>query len=272
VPAAEEAAYEESSQAAAEAPANESRQISVNPMDAPQLAYDYDYTLSAEENRLNSLMQTHQNACLMAGTTRCQIISSEMSDNSQSSYGEYRLSLRASPEWIRLFRNGLEEQMKTFGGQIVSQGISGEDLSPEMVDTQSHITNKTALRDRLQQVVRTHNGKIKDLITAENQLSEVQDEIDAAKSQLKLMQKRVVMTKLTLRYQANSITGTRGVFRPLAQAIDGVVPILVTSLSMIIYLLAFLLPVAVIGVPVALWLRANKRRKLATTSVENPTH
>ena len=123
-------------------------------------------------------MQTHQNACFMAGPARCQIVSSEMADLHENPYGEYRLSLRATPEWIRLFQDGLEAQLSGFGGNVVSQNTSGEDVSPDIVDTSAQIANKTALRDRLQQVVRTHNGKIQDLIEAENQLSDVQSQID----------------------------------------------------------------------------------------------
>jgi hypothetical protein len=249
-PANEAGFHEQSAQDTATTPSPEPSQTAAIP-DAPQLAYQYRYTLSAAEDHLKALMQTHENACLMAGAMRCQILSSAMaSDQSRGGQSEHILALRASPEWLRLFRDGLEAQVQTLGGQIVAQSINGEDLAPAMVDTEAHIINKTALRDRLKEVVRTRNGKISDVIQAETQLSEVQGEIDTARARAALLQKQVRMSTLTLTYRLNSLTTSRGTFAPLGQAVDNIVPTFVNSLSLFIQSIAGLLPLGLIAGPI----------------------
>ncbi len=230
----------------------------------PQLAYDYSYSFMAAPAGVDALMTADQAACERAGVLECQMIS-----QNSATYGDARsvrktLELRATPGWIKKWRGGLDASVEKAHARITQQNITSEDLSLQIVDTSAHIQNKEALRDRLQEIVRTSKGKVSELIEAETQLSEVQADIDAAKSALAVMQKRVATSHLTLTYESEGAVASRGTFAPVAEAWRNVLGNMMQVISLLITLLSFLLPLALIGAPavwfVRKWLAARKAK------------
>lgn len=218
----------------------------------PQLAYDYTYTFVAPVAGVEALMTADQAACERAGVLECQMIS-----QSASTYGDARsvrktLELRATPAWIKKWRGGLDASVAKAHARITQQNVSSEDLSLQIVDTSARIRNKEALRDRLQEIVRTSKGKVSELIEAETQLSQVQADIDASKSALAVMQKRVATSHLTLSYESEGTAASRGTFAPVADASRNILGNMMVVVALLINILSFLVPLAVIGVP-AVW-------------------
>jgi hypothetical protein len=234
---------------------------------APQLAYDYEYGFSATPKGVDALLKADQAACAGAGQAACQMISMTASNNPDSQYVRKTLELRVTPEWLKSWQGRLDAGLKKAGGHITSQNVTSEDLSLQIVDTDAHLKNKLALRDRLLTIIRNNPGKIADLVEAETQLSQVQSEIDSAQSTLAVLQKRVATTHLTLTYQSEAAAASNGTFQPVTYAFRNVLNNMMQMVGALITIVAFLVPLAIVVTPLVWlfikWLRNRKPKATA---------
>jgi hypothetical protein len=222
----------------------------------PQLAYRFSYAIETPADQIRPLMGRHETACREAGSAVCQLVDQSFTDRGEGEVAG-RLSLRATPSWLTAFRDGLDADAKAAGGKLKADSADSEDLTAQMVDAEAAIHAKTALRDRLQDLVATRPGKLNDLLAIENELARVQGEIDAAQSSLAVMRGRVAMSQLTVDYGA-----TQPLAADLARSARGSLSLagglLTALLQALIVVGPILAPVALIG-----WLLARRRKARA---------
>lgn len=224
------------------------------------LAYAYAMGMEVPSQRLASVMDRHIQACQSAGPRLCQLIGSNRSGDPDS-YMEGYIQLRGEPQWLRTFMGGMSAEVDAAGGRIISQSTNAEDLTRQMVDTEARLRAQTALRDRLQQLLRERPGRLSDLLEVERELARVQSEIDSVQSTLAVMRTRVAMSELSLQYHSSPRPVGSDTFEPLRQAFAGFLGIVVAGFAAIITIIAGLIPVAVVAVPLVwLALRWRKRR------------
>jgi hypothetical protein len=222
------------------------------------LAYAYAVGLEIPSERLTSVMDRHVQACQAAGPRLCQLIGSNRQGDPES-YMQGYVSLRGEPGWLRAFMAGLETQADEAGGRIVSQSVNSEDLTRQIVDTEARMRALTALRDRLQELLRSRPGRLSDLLEVERELARVQGEIDATQSNLAVMRTRVAMSELTLNYQSAPRSVGSDTLQPLRHAFADFLGIIVGGFAAIIYMIAGLIPVLIVVVPIV-WLLLRWRR------------
>ncbi|MEZ5995901.1 MAG: DUF4349 domain-containing protein [Hyphomonadaceae bacterium] len=222
------------------------------------LAYSYAMGLELPSQRLSGVMDMHTNACQAAGVRQCQLIGSNVSGDPES-YIEGYVSLRAAPEWLRTFRAGMTAQVDAAGGRIVSETTNTEDLTRQIVDTEARLRAQTALRDRLQELLRSRPGRLSDLLEVERELARVQGEIDAVQSNLAVMRTRVAMSELTIQYRSAPRSVGSDTFQPLRQAFADFLGIVVGGFAVIVRIIAGLVPLLVVIIPIG-WLLLRWRR------------
>lgn len=229
------------------------------------LAYTYQMGLEIPAERLAGVMDAHVRACLSAGPRLCQLVGSNRSGDPESAMNG-TVDLRGEPNWLRSFMGGINAQATAAGGRVTSQATSTEDLTRNIVDTEAHIRAQTALRDRLQDMLRSRPGRLSDLLEVERELARVQGEIDSTQSALAIMRTRVAMSELTINYASAPKSIGSDTFEPLRQAVAGFLGVVAWGFAAIITLIAGLLPFAVVIVPIVWGLlrwrkaRANRAR------------
>jgi hypothetical protein len=227
------------------------------------LAYSYQAGLEIPSGHLASVMDAHVQACQAAGPRLCQLIGTNRSGDPES-YMEGFVSLRAEPNWLRTFMGGIAAQVDAAGGRVISQTTSTEDLTRSIVDTEARLRAQTALRDRLQELLRSRPGRLSDLLEVERELARVQGEIDAVQSNLAVMRTRVAMSELTISYRSAPRPVGSDTFEPLRQAFANFLGIVVAGFAAIITIIAGLLPFVIVIVPIAWgllrWRRARGGR------------
>ncbi|ESQ89730.1 hypothetical protein ABENE_13375 [Asticcacaulis benevestitus DSM 16100 = ATCC BAA-896] len=232
----------------------------------PQLAYDYDYGFSSGTKGVDALINADQSACAKAGQAACQMISMRADNNPGSGFVRKTLELRVTPEWMKIWQGQLSANLKNSNAHIFSQNVTSEDLSLQIVDTDAHLKNKLALRDRLLNIIKNNPGKIGDLVEAETQLSQVQSDIDSAQSTLAVLQKRVATTHLTLTYQSEAAAASHNTFSPVTDAFRNILNNMMIMLGIIISAAAFLIPLLIVIVPLiwlfVKWFRKRKASKI----------
>lgn len=250
-------------------PAVQPRATPVAATALPQLAYEYSYTFAADTKGIEALVAADQAACAKAGPAVCQVISMNTQNNSDAGFVNKTLELRVTPDWLKAWQAGLNAGLARAHGRITEQNVTSEDLSLEIVDTDARLKNKLALRDRLLDIIKHNPGKIGDLVEAETQLSQVQSDIDSAQSALAVMQKRVATTHLTLTYDSEAASTSRGTFEPVISASRNILNNIMTMIGGIITVGSLLLPLAIVLGPVIWfgikWWR-NRKPKAKKTS------
>ena len=226
---------------------------------APMLAYDYSYDLRLPSQSVRPTLARHEQACVSAGPATCQVIAANLDAGGDDAGGT--LKLRATAAWIGRFRAGLDADVKGPGGGIQQSGVQTEDLTRSIVDGGAAIRAKTLLRDRLEKLLAERPGKLSDLLDLEKNIADVQGEIDAAQSELAVMQARVDMSGLTLSYASSQPAIGGRTFQPLANAAHGFAGNVLAVLAALVTISSFLLPLAlVVGLGWIVWRRIRRRR------------
>ncbi len=232
----------------------------IGPAPILYLAYSYAVGLEIPSQRLSTVMDAHIQACTAAGPRLCQLVGSNKSGDPES-YMEGYVSMRGEPQWLRTFMGGLEAQVEAADGRVISQTTNTEDLTRAIVDTEARLRAQTALRDRLQQLLRSRPGRLADLLEVERELARVLGEIDAVQSNLAVMRTRVAMSELNISYRSAPRSVASDTFLPLRDALANFLGIVVGGFAVIITIIAGLIPIAVVIAPIVwLILRWRKRR------------
>ena len=186
----------------------------------PLLAYDYKYGIEASARRIRVLVSKHAAECAAAGSQVCQMTGSNF-DTADKGQLHAALFLRATPQWIAGFRSRLMSDATADGGRLLQATVTSEDLSRQIVDTEATTKAKTELRDRLLSVLASRPGKTADLVETEKALADLQEQLDAANSELGMMRQRVATSGLTIDYQTYDPPFAQTTWSPLRAALRG---------------------------------------------------
>jgi hypothetical protein len=217
----------------------------VLPPSAPRIAYIYDYGYRVTADRIAELQRKHADLCEKQGPNICRILEMRQS-GAEGDYASGTLLMAVAAPRARAFGAELGKLAGDTGGQEVSSGITGEDLSKQIVDTEARLRARTALRDRLMEVLQTRKGTVAELVEAERGVAQVNEEIDQARSWLTEMQGRVDFSRVNLNYSSGSPAGG-GFMEPIRGALGSIGMILGLVIAAIIVIATITLPLGLIG-------------------------
>jgi hypothetical protein len=224
---------------------------------APQIAYTYRFAFRLPAARIAAVQQQHLGLCDRMGPARCHVVT--MAQQSRSGReSEAGMTLAVSAPAARAFGDALAAAVGQEGGETVSRGIEGEDLTKKIVDLGARLRGRQALADRLLGIVRGHSGTIADLVAAEKALADVQEEIDTARAELADAQGRVTLSTVEIGY----VGGAGGFLAPIRDAFGAMTAVAGNSVATLLTLLAVLAPWLVIlalAIAGVRWWRARRR-------------
>jgi hypothetical protein len=221
-----------------------------------QIAYTYSFAFKLPAGRISDVQARHVALCDRLGS-RCHVVSMDQAGDTRSAGASMELAVDAKV--ARSFGTDLVAAAEREGGETTGRAIQGENLTKQIVDVEARLQGRQALADRLLGVVKTHQGSIADLVTAEKALADVQQEIDTARAELTTARGRVAMSTVRVSYAGSASLG--GFTAPIAEASGNFASIAGASVSALLSLLAALLPwlvPAVLIIAVVRWWR--KRR------------
>jgi hypothetical protein len=238
------------------------------PVGIPQIAYLFSYGFRVPGAKIAALQQRHADLCESKGPLLCRIIAMEQTDGDGADPGGTLLLAVASGE-ARAFGKQLTTLAESSDGEQVSAGISGEDLSKRIVDTEARLRARTLLRDRLMEVLATRRGTVTELVEAERGVAQVNEEIDQARSWLAEMKNRVAYSRLDITYESSLPPSGGGFMQPVRGAVGSLGTLFGTLLAVLIVLGSLALPAmaAWLGLR-ALWRRSGWRWPTPVESVE----
>ncbi len=170
------------------------------------------------------------------------------------------LDLRVAPGEVAAFEARLRQAAGDAGGTLLFDKVDGEDITRQLIDADAALRAKRTLRDRLQALLETHQGRLADLLEVEKALSTTQQELDAATAELAELRQRVDLSKLSISYRAARPLGP--IDRPLAGAVAGLGHTLASSLALLlsatVAVLPWLPPLALLVRLVRRWRRGRR--------------
>jgi len=167
---------------------------------------------------------------------------------------------------IRVPAEKLTEAMETIKAMvedpnvdILSENVSGQDVTQEYTDTKSRLTNLEAAEKQLQNIMDSAT-KTEDVLAVYNQLVQVREQIEVLKGQIKYYEESAALSAINvnLRAQASVQPVVIGGWRPVGVARDAVQALINTLQflgSALIWIAIFVLPVGVVLVVFFLLLR-----------------
>lgn len=210
------------------------------PVSLPQIAYSYQYGYRLPASEIPKAQQAHVALCEKRGPKICRVLNMENSGG-EGDYATGMLHLEVATKQARPFGAELAAAADEYGGSQIAASISGEDLSKQIVDTEARLRSRVLLSQRLTELLRTKSGTVAELVEAERAVTQVNEEIDQARSWLKEMRGRVTFSKVIVNYQSGA-PGSGGFIRPIREAFGGIASVLGNSVGGAITLIAVLLP------------------------------
>jgi hypothetical protein len=230
------------------------------------LAMAYSLGLAVPADQVRPLMESHQEACERAGPSQCQVLAANESAES-GDRASAELTLRATPAWMRMFRTRAEADAKDLGGRVEVATTEGEDLSKTIVDTEAAQRAHAAERGRLTELMRRKTKDLDQTLAVEHEITQVQTDMDQATSEVAAMKDRIAMETLTVSYQSVAMVAPEGSAAPLAVAARGFMGHVYAGLAVLVVVASYLLPFALVGAPLAWWLR---RRRASAARAATP--
>lgn len=234
----------------------------------PRVAYKYAFAFSLPGAAIPAAQHAHVALCDKLGPARCQVLGMESkSGDNESASGA--LKLRVDSGIARRFGDDLQGAIGHVGGHADSRSIEAEDVSKDMVDTAARLKQRELLVARLTEVLRTHNGKVGELVEAERSVAAAQEEIDQARGWLNELQARVAMSTIDVSYAAIApqpvpVTNTIG------DSVAGSLASVAASFGALLRMMIFLAPWALFGTLAWFALRRVIPRWPLLASAEEP--
>lgn len=94
-------------------------------------------------------------------------------------------------------------------GTVTHKSINASDVTDQYVDLEARLKAKTALRDRLQQLLQRAT-EVKDVLAIETELTRLQADLDSMEGRLRVLKSQVQLATLNLHLERRKIPGPLG--------------------------------------------------------------
>lgn len=154
---------------------------------------------------------------------------------------------------IRVLAENLDQALETIksgAGEILSENVSGEDVTQEYTDLESRLRNLERAEEKLAEFLEQAQDT-EDVLSVYNRLVEVQEQIEVIKGQMQYYERSAALSSISIYIQANEAVQPLkiGSWQPVGvakKAIQALINTLKVLGNMLIWIGLYILPVALI--------------------------
>jgi hypothetical protein len=200
------------------------------------LAYEHNLVIDAARDRVAPLYRQVQEACEKEAAEQCVILRASLDtrgDNINAS-----LRLRAKPAGVRRIAALIAGQ-----GEVVNQGLSADDLTAPVADSEKRLAMLTDYRTRLEGLRERAGSNIEALIKVNQELAQVQSQIESATGERARLMQRVDTELLSISIYTPE---NRSAWRRVGRAFDNFGQEFANAIANAVTFVAYLLPFTVV--------------------------
>jgi archaellum component FlaC len=193
---------------------------------------------------------------------------------------EANITIRVPAEKLTEALEQTKALVKDVDTDILSENVSGQDVTKEYTDLKSRLTNLENARKQLEKIME-EAVKTEDVLTVYNQLTQITEQIEVIKGQIKYYEESSAFSAISIYIQSEASVAplTIGGWKPegvARNAIQALINMLKFLASVTIWVILFLLPLSlIIFFPLyLLWkifARWNAKRKIAKSAKSDKT-
>jgi hypothetical protein len=226
----------------------------------PRLAYAYRLGFRLSGDRIAETQERHRALCERMGVARCQLLALARGAGDDAE-NQARLKLRVASAEAQRFSATLIGVVAAAGGRAIQTSVTAEDVSKEIVDAEARIRQRELLVSRLTDILRSRRGTVSELVEAERSVAQAQEELDQTKGWLTELRGRVAMSDFEVTYSASVPSATpRQTEYTLWESAAGSGATFLVALRAFVTVLIYLLPWALLAIPLTLIYRRARRR------------
>jgi len=161
-------------------------------------------------------------------------------------------------------------EIKSGAGEVLSENVSGQDVTQEYTDLESRLRNLQRAEDQLAEILES-SYNTEDVLSVYNRLVEIREQIEVIKGQMQYYEQSAAMSSISVYIQANEAVQPLkiGNWQPVGvakKAIQALINTLKSLANALIWIALYILPVALILFFPVRWLwkglkKLNQRRK-----------
>lgn len=213
------------------------------PTPGPQIAYTHAVTYAFTRQTVAAVQARHLALCRQLGPARCLLIKSTLNNGGPDDLVSSEAVLLVDARLASGLNGKLDAIATADGATVETRTTEAEDVTREVVDTDARVRAKQALATRLLAIINGHPGKVGELVEAEQAYAKTQEELDAARGEQAALAQRVAMSRITITYSYNPLTGASG---PIRQSIGSAGETLAASIGALVTFLVAALPWALL--------------------------
>jgi hypothetical protein len=206
------------------------------PANAPaKLAVTHTFELSLPSDQVEAVQRRNLDECQKLG---CTVLTTSLQHGFQNSVSA-RTTARISPQNFDAFAKALAAAP----ARITSHTQAAEDKTIPLLDVEKRLEAKTALRDRLEAMLKDPATKTTaDLLAVEKELAQIQGEIESATAQRDYLRTITDTVKVDISYDGVVAEIGGANLGPLKRAASDFGDTVLASVATLIYVFAALLP------------------------------
>lgn len=221
----------------AEAAANAGTRTRAQPEERRRyLAYEHSLVIDAARDRVGALYRQAQEACEKEAAEQCVILRASL-DTRGDNYNA-SLRLRARPAAIRRIAALIAGQ-----GEVVNQGLTADDLTGPVTDSEKRLAMLTDYRTRLEGLRERAGANIEALIKVNQELAQVQSQIEASTGERARLMQRVDTELLSISIYTPE---NRSAWRRVGRALTNFGQEFANAVAAAVTFVAYLLPFSVV--------------------------
>ncbi|WP_176496574.1 DUF4349 domain-containing protein [Sphingomonas sp. HMP6] len=209
------------------------------PLQSPQIAYSYELSYLLADAQLADVQAKQVALCTDLGPAKCQVAKTSISNAGRGAGASGETKLLVDARIAIVFQKQLDKVVTAVGGQLSDRSTTAEDITKQVIDTDARVRAKQILADRLTKLIAESNGKVSDLVAAEQAFATTQEELDAARSLQASLLQRVAMSDITIGYATRE---SNSMWAPVRRSLGAVGDSLGGSIAALVTFVVVALP------------------------------
>ena len=203
----------------------------------------------------SELQKSWESAIKFCTTLHCEVLSSNITTESDDSPPSGTISLRVTPEDLTKLLAHVEKL-----GKIAQHTTERQDKTIDVADTDARIKNLTGFRDNLRAMLSKPSATVKDLVEIQQQLTETQSQLDSETTQRTILANQTEKIGVSLTFRVERRSNHAGGLTPIRNALRESGSVLAESTAYLIEFIFSIIPWLVLVVP-AVWVIVKAWRK-----------